>query len=129
MKCDTGLKWVNAKSKNWYKNDKCSLEGIIIENVRSQFRLLRVIEETTRNLDNSSSGIDLLFTSQANLLIESGVHPSLLSNDHHWLFIQKLTCRFFNPLPYLREVWHYKRCKKWSLSEVLSQSLTGKKLF
>lgn len=29
----------SAKSKTWYKNDKCSFEGNIIETVTSQFGL------------------------------------------------------------------------------------------
>ena len=45
----------NVKSKNWYKNNKCSFEGNIIENVTSQFGLQQVTKETTYILDNSSS--------------------------------------------------------------------------
>ena len=56
----------NPKSKNWNKNNKCNFEGNIIENVTSQFGLQQVIKEPTHILDNSSSRIDLIFTSQAN---------------------------------------------------------------
>ena len=42
----------NAKSKNWYKHDKCSFEGNIIENVTSQFGLHQVIKESTHILGN-----------------------------------------------------------------------------
>ena len=41
--------------------------------------------EPTQILHNSSECIDLIFTSQPNLIIESGVHPSLHSNCHHQL--------------------------------------------
>ena len=33
---------VNVKSKNWYKNDKCSFEGNIMKNVTLQFCLQQV---------------------------------------------------------------------------------------
>ena len=101
----------NAKSKNWYKNEKCSFEGNIIENVTSQFGLQQVIKEPKYILDNSSSCIDLIFTSKANLLIESGVHPSLHSNCHHQIVFFKSDWEIFYPHSYLHEVWYYKDAK------------------
>ena len=62
-------------------------------------------------LDNSSSFIDLIFTSQANFLIESGGHPSLHSNCHHQIIYSKFDLQDFYPPSYLREVWHYKDTK------------------
>ena len=72
-----------------------------------QFALQKVIKEPTHILDNSSSWIDLIFTSQANLLIESGVHPSLHSNCHHQIIYSKFDLHIFYLPPYIREVWHY----------------------
>ena len=46
--------------------------------VTSQFGLRQVIKEPMHILDNSSLCIDLIFMSQANLLIESGVQSSLI---------------------------------------------------
>ena len=67
----------NGKSKIWYKINKYSFEGNIIENVTSQSSLRQIIKEAMHILDNSSSCIDLIFTSKTSLLIQSGVHPSL----------------------------------------------------
>ena len=53
----------NVKSKSWYKNDKCSFEESIIENVTSQFGIQQIIKEPTHTLNNFSSCIDLIFTS------------------------------------------------------------------
>ena len=66
----------NSKCTNWYKYDKTNFEGIAIKN-SSQCGLYQIINEPTYILKNSSSCIDLIFTSQPNLIIESGVHPSL----------------------------------------------------
>ena len=101
----------NAKSKSCYKNDKGSFGEYIFENVTSQFGLHQVIKEPTHILDNSSSCIELSFTSQANLLVESGVQPSLHSNCHHQIIYSKFDLQIFHPPPYLRKVWHYKDAK------------------
>ena len=115
----------NAKSKNWYKNVKCNFEGDIIEKVTSQFCLQQVIKEPTHILYNSSSCIDLIFTSQANLLIQSGVHPSLHSNCHHQIIYLKFDFQIFFPFPYLYEVWHYKDAKM----ELIIRSIAWEKAF
>ena len=44
---------------------------------------------------NSSTCIDLLFTSQNNLVIESGVHSSLYPNCHHQIIFAKFDLRIF----------------------------------
>ena len=74
----------NAKSKNWFNKSKTRFEGNTIENITSQPRLHQIINELTHILQNSSSCIDLIFTSQPNLVIESCVHSSL----HSRLFLQ-----------------------------------------
>ena len=67
----------NAKSSIWYVQIITSNEGSKIEVVTSQNSLHQEINELTHILNNSSSCTDLIFNSQPNLLIESGVHPSL----------------------------------------------------
>ena len=59
-----------------------------IEAVTSQYGLRQEINEPTHILNNSTSCIDLIFNSQPNLLIESGVHPSLHPNCHHQIVLQ-----------------------------------------
>ena len=71
----------NAKSCNWYSRDKTSFEGSTIESITSQFGLHHLINEPTHLLQNCSSCIDLIFTSQPNIVVESGVHPYLHPNS------------------------------------------------
>ena len=59
------------------------IKGKKIEDVTSQYGLRQEINEPTHILNNSTSCIDLIFNSQPDLLIESGVHPSLHPNCHH----------------------------------------------
>ena len=49
----------------------------------SQCGFKQVISDPTHNLESSSSRIDLIFTSQPNLVMNSGVHSSLHPNCHH----------------------------------------------
>ena len=85
----------NAKSTNWYLNDVTRFEGLKIEFLASQFAMSQVINEPTHILDNSKSCIDLIFTSQPNMIMDSGVHPSLHSNCHHQIIYAKFDLKFF----------------------------------
>ena len=81
----------NAKSSNWYLNDVTRFEGLKIEFLASQFAMSQVINEPTHILDNSKSCIDLIFTSQTNMIRNSGVH----SNCHHQIIYAKFDLKLF----------------------------------
>ena len=49
-----------------------------------------------------------VFTSKLNIVVESGVHPSLRPNCHHQIIFAKLNLKIYYPPPYLRDVSHYK---------------------
>ena len=97
----------NGKSK-WYIQDKTSFENKILESITSKFGLYQLINEPTHLLENYSSFIDLIFTSQPNLVVESGVHPSLHPNCHHQIYFAKLNLMISYPPPCSREIWHYR---------------------
>ena len=86
----------NVKSNNWYCRDKSSLEGDRVDNITKQYELHQVIREPTHILDNTSSCIDLIFTSQPNLITESGVHPSFQPNCHHQMYMLNSTYKFIS---------------------------------
>ena len=71
-------------------------------------------------MQNSSSCIDLIFTSQPNIVIESGVHPSLHPNCHHQIIFVKFNLKIYYPPPYLREVWHYKKANADLIKRAIS---------
>ena len=71
------LGYFNTKLSQWYKNDKTTNEGSKTANRTSQYGIKQVINQPTHILNNSASCIDLLFKSQPNLVMESGVHSSL----------------------------------------------------
>ena len=65
------------------------------------------MNEPTHILDSSSSCIHLIFTSRTNVVIESGVRPSLHQNCHHQIIYAKFNLHIFYPPPYRQDVWHY----------------------
>ena len=95
----------NAKSKNWHPSDRTTYEGNIMETIASHFGLHQLIHDPTHILGKSC--IDLIFTSQPNMVVNPGVHSSLHANCHHQIVFAKFDLKIYNPPPYEREVWHY----------------------
>ena len=104
----------NAKSKDWCPNDITIFEGSEHDFLTAQFELSQIINshilkhKPTHILHNSRSFIHLIFTSQPNMVIDSGLHAFLHSNCHHQIIYAKFDLKIFFPLPYERTVWHFK---------------------
>ena len=92
----------NAKSSLWCNNDITTYEGSKFDGVTTQFGLQQVIKEPTPFIGDSSSCIDLIFTTQPNLVVESGVHSSLHANCHHRITFAKFNLKIHYPPPYER---------------------------
>ena len=92
----------NAKFKNWHKANITSLEDSMIHTIASSYGLNQLIQEPTHKLNSSSSSIDLIFTWQPNLVMESGIHSPLHSNCHHQKVFAKFNLSVFYPPPYGR---------------------------
>ena len=105
---------------HWCSQDSTNFEGITIENVTYQFGLSRIITEATHILEPSSSCIDLIFTTQPNLVVESGVHSLLHPNCHHQIVFAKFNLQIHYPPPYPREMWHYKQAN----TELIRRAIT-----
>ena len=97
----------NAKSSNWCPRDITSQQGFEIDAVTSYYGLHQLITEPTHVLPLSSSCIDLIFTSQPNLICDSGVLPSLCNNCHHNIVFAKFNLQIEYPPPFKRLVWNY----------------------
>ena len=97
----------NARLSTWDVNDIDTFEGKKINELTSSYGLHQIISEPTHLLDNSKSCIDLIFCNQPNLVIDSGVHPSLNAFCHHQVIYVDFLIHV--PPPYKRHIWHYKR--------------------
>ena len=76
----------NVQSKSWWCEDITSHKGCQIESLRMSYGLQQLISDPV-HLRNSSSCIDLIFTDQPNLIVDSGVHPSLYPKCHHQITV------------------------------------------
>ena len=97
----------NAKSKQWCKTDKTSFEGSQLQLLTSKFGLSQIFTEPTHILENSRSCLDLLFTPQPNMVMDSGVHASLHPHCHHQIIFAKFDLKVFYPPTSERAVWHF----------------------
>ena len=71
------------RSLSWWSEDINNSEETKLYSLTSSNGFSQLINEPTHIQTNSSSCIDLVFTDQPNLSINSEVHASLHSNCHH----------------------------------------------
>ena len=76
----------NTKLSNWSCNDTTTAEGAQLDYLTSLYGMKQVITEPTHILENSSSCIDLIFSNQPNLIMDSEVHPTLHSKSQHQIY-------------------------------------------
>ena len=87
----------------------------------SQFGLKHLIQEPKHILTYSSSCVNVIFTSQLYLVMESGVHSSLHQNCHNQLIYAKINLKVFYLSPYEREIWHYQRTNVDLIQQAIEQ--------
>ena len=100
--------------------DKTSPEGLQIDSLTSFYGLNQLIKEPTHITNTSSSCIDLIFTSQPNLVTHSGVYSSLYGSCKHQIVFVKFNFHILYPPPYERVVWNYDRVDCNSIQRSIS---------
>ena len=98
------LRDFNARSKSWWNEDITSNKGSQTDSLTTPYGLEQFIPVPTQILPNSSTCIDLIFTDQSNLVVDSGVYPSLHTNCHHQRTYCKFNLTIGYPPPYQRLV-------------------------
>ena len=101
----------NVKLSKWYYRDKSSSKGNAVDTITKWYGLHKDIKETTHISEHSSTCINLIFTSQSNLIIEPSVHPSLHPNCHHQIAYVKFNLQIHFPPPNSPKFWHHKDAK------------------
>ena len=79
----------------------------------------QLINEPIYIQGNSSSCIDLIFTNQENLSVNSGVHTSLHPNCHHQITHSSFNLNIYYPPPYQRLIWDYKKADSIKIRKAL----------
>ena len=69
----------NPKSNNWCSSEKKTYEGKKLESLTAQCGFKQAISDQINIIESSSSCIDLIFTLQPNLVMNTGVYSSLHS--------------------------------------------------
>ena len=82
-----------VKWHNWYKGDKTTASGIKLKVMTSQYGLTQIINEPTHILDDESSCINLIFTSQPDMVLDSRVNSSLHPSSHHQIVFAKFNLK------------------------------------
>ena len=95
---------VNGHTQSWFPEGNTNLEGTKLDECFSNLNLYQMINEPTHFFrdDCIPSCIDIILTNQPNLVLNSGVRPSLDPAVKHQLFFVNLTSKF-HPLLTLSE--------------------------
>ena len=102
----------NARSPVFWEDDIENHEGALLNNLLTSNNLEQLICEPTHIRDDGSqSCIDLIFTDQSSIFIETGVLPSLDSHSKHNIIQGKINVNIPHPPPYKRKIWDYKTAK------------------
>ena len=81
----------NAHSKSWYADGDTNSGGIQLDTLFSDLGLSQLISEPTHTRENCNpTCIDLILTDQPNLIMETGVRPSLDPSCKHQITFCKL---------------------------------------
>ena len=92
-----------------FDQDKTSYEGSILHDLMAQYGLTLIIHEPPHVLEYSVFCIDQVFTSQENLVTNSGVQSSLHPNYHHQRVFSNFNLKIYYSTPYERLIWKYEK--------------------
>ena len=111
----------NCKSIKWWADGDENAEGIELNELTDSLDLSQLVDKPTHFLENSESCIDLIFTDQPNLLLNSGTHPSLFESCHHDIIHGSVNLNIPSPPPFKRRVWKYDQANVESLKSDMLQ--------
>ena len=110
----------NARNSDWWDKDISNTHGLQLSDLMLQNGMHQIIDEPTHILPNSSSCIDLIFSSVPGYISEHGVLPSLFPTCHHQLVFAKIDFKIFFPPPYQRRIWDYPKADVESIKRAVN---------
>ena len=110
----------NARNSDWWIGDITNSKGQDLSEIASQYNLHQLIDKPTHILPDSSSCIDLIFSSRDDFVSESGVLPSLHPRCHHQLVYTKFNLKVSLPPAYKRRIWDFSRANPDSINRALN---------
>ena len=113
----------NGHTQAWYPDGDTNEEGTRLDDIFTSLNLSQIIQEPTHFFrdDCQPSCIDLIVTDQPNLILDSGVRPSLDPTVKHQIIYCKINF-IIPPLPnYERKIWHYNRAQIDQIGRAFSE--------
>ena len=101
----------------WWSENISTSEGTKLYWLTFSNGSSQLINEPTHIQTNSSSFLDLVFTDQPNLSVNSGVHASLHPNCHYQIVRTKFDLNISYPSPHQRLIWDYKKADSEKLGK------------
>ena len=98
-----------AKCSKWYLFHKNNAAEEIPQSYATTEGYSQLVNKPTDCANGSSSCIDLIFTSNTNLVTDNGVDPTLYRTCHHNLIFGKISSNIPLHPPFYRDIWDYKR--------------------
>ena len=114
------IRELNLTSKNEHPLDRTTYEGNMIETITSNFDLHQLVHDPTHILEKSLC-IDLIFTSQLNMMVNLGVHSSLHANFHYQVLFAKFYLEIYYSPQYQCEAWHYREADAIFIRQVIHE--------
>ena len=118
----------DARSPYWWSEDINTSEGLKLLSLTSANGVSQLINKPTILQTSNFSCIDLIFTDQPNLSVNSGVHASLHPNCHHRIVHSSFSLNISYPPPYQRLVWDYKKADAKNIRKALD-SVNWERMF
>ena len=114
---------INGHTQAWYPEWHTNIEGVKLGEMLSSLNLSQIINEPTHFFrdDCAPSCIDIVLTDQPNLVMSSGVRPSLDPTVKHQITFCKLNFKIPPPPKFQRKVWHYNRAKMDHIKKAISE--------
>ena len=101
---------------NLSSNDTKTSEGAQLDYRTSLSGMKQVTTKPTHILESSASCIDLIFTNQPNIIMDSGVHSSLHEKCYHQIIYSKLSLKLEYPPPHICKSCDYNRSETDSIN-------------
>ena len=113
---------INAHTQAWYPEGDTNAEGTKVDELFCNLNLNQIIDEPTHFFrdDCTPSCIDIILTDQPNLVLKSGVRPSLDPTVKHQITFCKLNFKIPPPPKFKRKLWHFKSAQQ----ELIRKSIT-----
>ena len=90
----------DERSRSWWSDDIRCYEGSHTDFLTTTYRFHQLISDPTHLLPNFSSCINLIFTDQPNLAVDTDAHPAFHGDCHHQIIFSKFNLTIEYPPPY-----------------------------